>query len=141
MTLYRDQAELQEKTLSYLKEQGNFTHTLSSVRTETESRFTKTMSKQFLTILILYNILLYSLLSKIIVDRLSWWTLRRSLKSTLMVKIITGTEAIAIDEALKFALKELKDCGYEPEDLEEIKEARTILKGLKEKSIEEVLGV
>lgn len=57
-----------------------------------------------------------------------------------MVKIITATEAMVIDEALKDAYKDLIELGCEDDDLENLKEARKILKGLKEKTIEEVLG-
>ena len=49
-------------------------------------------------------------------------------------------EARFIDDALKFATRELKECGYEEDDLQDIKDAREILKKLKEITIEEYLG-
>ena len=58
-----------------------------------------------------------------------------------MVKIITATEAMVIDRALKDAYKNLIDFGAEDSDLEDLKDARAILKKLKETTIEEVLGV
>lgn len=57
-----------------------------------------------------------------------------------MVKILTALEASLIDAALKDAYKNLLDFDVDEADLEDIKEARKILKGLKEKTIEEVLG-
>lgn len=57
-----------------------------------------------------------------------------------MVKILTALEASLIDAALKDAYKNLLDYDVDEADLEDIKEARKILKGLKEKTIEEVLG-
>lgn len=57
-----------------------------------------------------------------------------------MIKMLTGTEALVIDQALKEAYKLLVDCGYDDDDLQDIKDARVILKGLKETSIEKYLG-
>lgn len=56
-----------------------------------------------------------------------------------MVRILTALEAIFIDEALKDAYKNLIDLGVEPEDLDDIKEARKILKNLKQEEIENIL--
>lgn len=49
-------------------------------------------------------------------------------------------EARVIDLALKEAYHDLIDLGLDESELDNIKEAREILRGLKEKTIEEVLG-
>jgi hypothetical protein len=58
-----------------------------------------------------------------------------------VVKIITATEAMTIHSALKDAKKLLLECDVDEEDMEDINYALQILKGLKEKSIEEALGL
>ncbi|MGI0012207.1 MAG: hypothetical protein ACREBU_02005 [Nitrososphaera sp.] len=56
-----------------------------------------------------------------------------------MVRLLTALEASLIDDALKDAYNNLIDLGVEPEDLQDIKEARHILKNLKQKNIEDVI--
>lgn len=56
-----------------------------------------------------------------------------------MVKIITATEAQVIDEALRSAYRDLTDLGVEIDELENLIDAIDILRGLKEKTIEEIL--
>ena len=57
-----------------------------------------------------------------------------------MVRILTSLEASLIDEALRDAYDGLVDLGEDEESLEYILEARQILRLLKQKTIEEVLG-
>ena len=54
--------------------------------------------------------------------------------------MLCATEAQVIDRALKEAYKLLVELGIDDEDLQDLKDARTILKGLKEKTIEEYLA-
>jgi hypothetical protein len=58
-----------------------------------------------------------------------------------MVKMITATESLVIHSALKDAYKTMIELGVDEEDLEDLKYALQIFKGLKEKTIEEFLGV
>lgn len=57
-----------------------------------------------------------------------------------MVRILTAIEASLIDEALAEAYDGLVDLGEDEDNLEYILEARQILRLLKQKTIEEVLG-
>lgn len=56
-----------------------------------------------------------------------------------MVKLITATEAMTIYQALKEAKKTLAELGVDDYDLEDLNYALEILKGLKEKNIEDVI--
>ncbi len=57
-----------------------------------------------------------------------------------MVRIITELETRIIDSALRQAYKDLIELGMDESELEDLIEAKKILKGLKQKTIEEFLG-